>query len=196
LRQISLLSGDFLMSSPAVATAHARSILGRFRRNRRGSAAVEFALVGPLFFCMLFAILETAIVFFAGQLLENATLESARLILTRQAQNTSMTENDFKQNLCDRIKVMFNCQGNLGNLTVDITSFAPGASITIADPIVAGSFTGTFSYNLPPSGSPNTIVVRAFYQWPLFVTRLGYDIGNLNGGKRLLSATAAFHVEP
>ncbi len=122
------------MSSPAVATAHARSILGRFRRNRRGSAAVEFALVAPLFFCMLFAILETAIVFFAGQLLENATLESARLILTRQAQNTAMTEADFKQNLCDRIKVMFNCQGNLGNLTVDITSFAPGATITISRP--------------------------------------------------------------
>jgi Flp pilus assembly protein TadG len=184
------------MSSPVVATAHARSILGRFRRNRRGSAAVEFALVGPLFFCMLFAILETAIVFFAGQLLENATLESARLILTRQAQASAMTEADFKQNLCDRIKVMFNCQGNLGNLTVDITSFSPGASITITDPIVAGSFTGSFAYTLPPSGSPNTVVVRAFYQWPLFVTRLGYDIGNLNGGKRLLSATAAFHVEP
>jgi Flp pilus assembly protein TadG len=184
------------MSSPAVATAPARSILGRFRRNRRGSAAVEFALVAPMFFCVLFAILETAILFFAGQLLENATLESARLILTRQAQTSAMTEADFKQNLCDRIKVMFNCQGNLGNLTVDITSFSPGASITISDPIVAGSFTGTFAYTLPPSGSPNTIVVRTFYQWPLFVTRLGYDIGNLNGGKRLLSATAAFHVEP
>jgi len=184
------------MSSPAVATAPARSILGRFRRNRRGSAAVEFALIAPLFFCMLFAILETAIVFFAGQVLENATLETARLILTRQAQTSALTEADFKSNLCDRIKVMFNCQGNLGALTIDIKSFAPGATITITDPIVAGSLTGPFVYALPPSGSPNTIVVRAFYQWPLFVTRLGYDIGNLNGGKRLLSATAAFHVEP
>ena len=133
--------------------------------------------------------------FFAGQLLENATLESARLILTRQAQNTAMTEADFKQNLCDRIKVMFNCQGNLGNLTVDIF-FCAGRNDHDRDPIVAGSFTGTFVYKLPPSGSPNTIVVRAFYQWPLFVTQLGYDIGNLTGGKRLLSATAAFHVEP
>ena len=184
------------MSSPAVATAPVRSILGRFRRNRRGSAAVEFALIAPLFFCMLFAILETAIVFFAGQVLENATLETARLILTRQAQTSALTEADFKSNLCDRIKVMFNCQGNLGALTVDIKSFAPGATFTITDPIVAGSLTGPFVYALPPSGSPNTIVVRAFYQWPLFVTRLGYDIGNLNGGKRLLSATAAFHVEP
>lgn len=184
------------MPSPVVATAPVRGVLSRFRRNRRGSVAVEFALVAPLFFCMLFAILETAIVFFAGQLLENATLESARLILTRQAQTSAMTEADFKQNLCDRIKIMFNCQGNLGNLTVDMKSFAPGDSITITDPIVAGSLTGPFVYSLPPSGSPNTIVVRAFYQWPLFVTRLGYDIGNLTGGKRLLSATAAFHVEP
>jgi Flp pilus assembly protein TadG len=184
------------MPSPAVATAPVRNVLSRFRRSRRGSAAVEFALVAPLFFCMLFAILETAIVFFAGMVLDNATQESARLILTRQAQNSSMTEADFKQNLCDRIKVMFNCQGNLGNLTVDMKSFAPGDTITITDPIVAGSLTGPFVYSLPPSGSPNTIVVRAFYQWPLFVTRLGYDIGNLTGGKRLLSATSAFHVEP
>ena len=103
------------MSSPAVETASVRGVLDRFRRNRRGSAAVEFALVAPLFFCMLFAILETAIVFFAGQVLENATQESARLILTRQAQASGMTETAFKTNLCNRIKVMFNCEGNLAN---------------------------------------------------------------------------------
>jgi Flp pilus assembly protein TadG len=184
------------MSSPAAAKVSVRNVLARFRRNRRGTAAVEFALVAPLFFCMLFAILETAIVFFASQVLENATQESARLILTRQAQDAGMSETAFKTNLCDRIKVMFNCFGNLGNITVDVQSFAPGATITITEPIVSGALSGTFSYSLPPSGSPNTIVVRAFYQWPLYVTQLGYNIGNLNGGKRLLSATAAFHVEP
>jgi hypothetical protein len=35
-----------------------------------------------------------------------------------------------------------------------------------------------------------------FYQWPLFVTGLGYNIANLTGSKRLLSATAAFRNEP
>ena len=49
------------MSSPAPATVSARNVFRRFRRNRQGSAAVEFALVAPLFFGMLFAILETAI---------------------------------------------------------------------------------------------------------------------------------------
>lgn len=184
------------MSSPAVATVSVRNALHRFRRNRRGSAAVEFALIAPVFFCTLFAILETAIVFFAGQLLEQGTQDSARLMLTHQAQDTGMTETAFKTDLCNRIKVLFNCNGALANITVDVKVFTPGTAITITDPIVSGSLTGPFAYSLPPSGSPNTVVVRAFYEWPLFVTQLGYSISNLNGGKRLLAATAAFHVEP
>ena len=48
-------------------------------------------------------------------------------------------------------------------------------------------------------GSQATVVVRGFYQWPLFVTGLGYNIANIGRGtlnKRLLVATSAFHVEP
>ena len=183
------------MSSPAPATVSARNVFRRFRRNRQGSAAVEFALIAPLFFGMLFAIIETAIVFFAGQVLEQGMADIARLMLTHQAQDTAMTEPLSKPTL-HRIKVMFNCQGNLANLTVDVEDFPPGTVITITDPIVSGSLTGPFTYSLPPSGSPNTVVVRAFYQWPLYVTRFGYNISNLNGSKRLLAATAAFHVEP
>jgi len=171
-------------------------MLRRFRRNRRGTAAVEFALVAPLFFCMLFAIIEMSMVFFAGQVLELGTAESARLMMTHEAQDSGMTETGFKTDLCNRIKVLFNCNGNLGNITVDVKVFAPGTAITITDPIVGGSLTGPFAYSLPPSGSPNTVVIRTFYQWPLFVTGLGFNISNLTGSKRLLAATAAFHVEP
>jgi Flp pilus assembly protein TadG len=184
------------MSSPAPASVSVRNVFSRFRRNRQGSAAVEFALVAPLFFAMLFAIIETAIIFFAGQILEQGTADAARLMLTHQAQDSAMSETDFKTILCDRIKVMFNCQGNLGNLTVDVKVFPPGTTITITDPIVSGNLTGPFAYSLTPAGSPNTVVVRAFYQWPIYVTRFGYNIANLNGSQRLLAATAAFHVEP
>jgi Flp pilus assembly protein TadG len=184
------------MSSPAAATVSVRNVLRRFRRNRQGSTAVEFALVAPLFFAILFAIIEAALVFFAGQLLELGTAESARLMMTHQAQDSGMDETAFKTDLCNRIKVMFNCNGNLGNLTVDVKVFTPGTAITITDPIVSGSLTGPFSYSLPPSGSPNTIVVRALYKWPLFVTGLGFNLANINGSQRLLAATAAFHIEP
>ena len=132
------------MSSPAAATVSVRNACADFAATDRGSAAVEFALVAPLFFGVLFAILETAIVFFAGQVLELGTAESARLMMTHQAQDSGMTETAFKTNLCNRIKVMFNCDGNLANITVDVKVFTPGTAITITDPIVSGSLTGPF----------------------------------------------------
>ncbi len=53
-------------------------------------------------------------------------------------------------------------------------------------------------YQMPNPG--DTVMVRTFYQWPLFVTQLGYNIANLGrntaNAKRLLAATAAFRVEP
>jgi hypothetical protein len=47
-----------------------------------------------------------------------------------------------------------------------------------------------------PGQDGDIVVVRMFYQWQLFVTGLGFNLANLAGGKRLLSATAAFKNEP
>jgi Flp pilus assembly protein TadG len=175
------------MSSPAGSTATVRKVLRRFRRNRRGSAAVEFALVAPVFFALLFAIIETAIVFFAGQVLETGVQDSSRLIYTSQ----SVTASSFKQDVCDRVAVLFTC----ANVCVDVKSYNPGAAVNIADPIDgSGNFNGTCSIDLPTNPS-QTVVVRAFYQWPLIVTGLGYNIANIGRGtsnsKRLLAATTA-----
>ena len=52
------------------------------------------------------------------------------------------------------------------------------------------NFINNMQYN--PGGPGDIVVVRLFYQWPLFVTGLGYNISNLAGSKRLLVATAAF----
>ena len=85
---------------PLFQPPHARSVLRRFRRNRRGSAAVEFALVAPVFFALLFAIIETAIVFFASQVLETVTQNSARQIMTGQAQDANYAQaNSFKDRI-------------------------------------------------------------------------------------------------
>ena len=47
-----------------------------------------------------------------------------------------------------------------------------------------------------PGKDGDIVVVRMFYQWQLFVTGLGFNIANLAGSKRLLTATAAFKNEP
>ena len=50
--------------------------------------------------------------------------------------------------------------------------------------------------NFSPGGPGDIVVVRVFYQWPLFVTGMGFNLSNLAGSKRLLTATAAFQNEP
>jgi Flp pilus assembly protein TadG len=184
------------MPSFAVATVSVSNAVKRFRRNRRGAVAVEFAFIAPIFFALLFAIIETGMVFFAGQVLETGMQDSARLMFTHQAQDGGMTEIQFKTDLCNRIKTLFNCVGDPASLNVDVKLFAPGTTIWLSDPIVGGKLTGPFVYQLPPAGTASTVVVRVFYQWPLYVTGLGYNIANLDGSQRLLAATSAFHVEP
>jgi hypothetical protein len=50
--------------------------------------------------------------------------------------------------------------------------------------------------NYSPGAPGDIVVVRLFYQWPIFVTKFGFNIANLTGSKRLLTATAAFKNEP
>jgi Flp pilus assembly protein TadG len=180
------------MSSPQGSTATVRKTLRRFCRNRRGSAAVEFALVAPVFFALLFAIIETAIVFFAGQVLETVTQDSARMIMTGQAQTGGFSQAQFKTYVCGKISVLFDC---VNGVYVDVQSYPGFSGVSISDPIDAGkNFVPPNNYN--PGGPSDIVVVRLFYQWPLVVTGLGYNISNLSGSKRLLTATAAFRNEP
>jgi Flp pilus assembly protein TadG len=183
------------MPSPLASTASVRNTLRRFRRNRRGSAAVEFALVAPVFFALLFAIIETGIVFFASQLLETIAQDSARTILTGQAQSAAYDQAKFKTNVvCNHIIALFSC----GNIFVDVKSYPAGSfsSITINSQIDGSNNFISNNLQYSPGGPGDIVVVRLFYQWPLFVTGLGYNISNLSGSQRLLSATSAFRNEP
>ena len=185
------------MPSPASSTAAATNVFRRFRRNRRGSAAVEFALVAPVFFALLFAIIETGIMFFASQVLETVTQDAARQVMTGQAQAAGYnTATNFKTNvICtpnNVVNVLFDCANGI---YIDVQSYPSFANVVITDPIDASqSFVPPTNYN--PGVQGNIVVVRLFYQWPLFVTGLGYNIANLNTGKRLLSGTAVFRNEP
>jgi Flp pilus assembly protein TadG len=172
-----------------------RSIFRRFRRNRRGSAAVEFALVAPVFFALLFAIMETAIMFFASQVLETITQNSVRQVLTGQAQGASYAAwTNFRDSVvCGQIPALFTCS----NILVDVETFPSFVGIVLPNHFDAsGNFDpSTFNYN--PGGSCSVVVVQLYYAWPMFVTGLGYNIANMSGGtKRALVATAAFRNEP
>ena len=170
------------------AAAQAR----RFARQQDGAAAVEFALIAAPFLALIFAILETALVFFAGQALETAVADSSRLIMTGQAQDQSFSQTDFKNAVCARIYGLFDCQAGVN---VDVKTFSSFANVTMPSPLDGqGNLQTNFSYN--PGGPGDIVVVRLFYQWPVYVSLLGSSLSNMSGGKHLLIATAAFRNEP
>ncbi|MGY3464256.1 Flp pilus assembly protein TadG [Bradyrhizobium sp. LM6.11] len=127
------------MPSPAPKRFTLLAALRRFRGSRRGSAAVEFALVAPVFFALLFAIIESALMFFASQVLETVAQNSARVLLTGQAQSGSVTacavsgvstpcsQTTFKTYVCNQIPALFDC----AKLYVDVVSTNTFGSLSL-----------------------------------------------------------------
>lgn len=169
-----------------------RSRIGRrFVRREDGSAAVEFALIAAPFLALMFAIIETAMVFFAGQTLEAAAADSARLIMTGQAQAQKFSAADFKTEVCKRIYGLFDCANGV---YVDVKTYSSFSAVT-QTPVTAQNFnTGNMAYT--PGDVGDIVVVSLYYQWPIYVSMLGNKLDNLSGGKRLLAATSVFRVEP
>ena len=140
----------------------------------------------------MFAILETAFVFFAGQTLETAASDSARLIMTGQAQTQNFDEAKFKAAVCTKIYGLFDC----ANVYVDVKSYPSFASMDTSKPIDSNGNlqTGTFGYQ--PGGPGDIVLVRLMYQWPVFASLLGLNLSDMSGNKRLLLSTVAFRNEP
>ena len=62
--------------------SYARSAVGRAHRGRCGQSLVEFAMVVPLFFLLLFGIIEIGRVFFVQMTLQNAVRQAGRFAVT------------------------------------------------------------------------------------------------------------------
>lgn len=165
----------------------------RLLRQQEGAAAIEFGLVAAPFLALVFAIMETAIVFFAGQALETAAADSARLIMTGQAQTAGYDQTKFKEAVCAKIYGLFSCNSGL---YVDVKKYSSFSSINTSKPVDSNGNlqTGTFGYQ--PGGPGDIVVVRLMYQWPVYVSLLGLNLSDVSGGKRLLLSTVAFRNEP
>ena len=174
-------------------TKHLRgfAIARRLLREQDGATAIEFGLVAAPFLALVFAIMETALVFFAGQALETAAMDSARLIMTGQAQTGGYDQARFKEEVCKKIYGLFDCAGGL---LIDVKNYTAFSNIPLAKPITNGVVDTNVGY--APGGPGNIVVVKLMYQWPVHVSLLGLNLSDAAGGKRLLLSTVAFRNEP
>jgi Flp pilus assembly protein TadG len=163
-----------------------------FVSQRRASSTIEFGLLAAPFVALVFAIMQTGAIFFAGQSLETAAATAGRLILTGQAQLQGWTAAQFKQQVCNAITGIFNCQNGI---YIDVETYSSFAAANLGMPVTDGTFNASaMGYN--PGGPGDVVVVRLYYQYPVYVNLLGSSLSNLNGGFNLLAATAVFKNEP
>jgi Flp pilus assembly protein TadG len=168
------------------------ALIRRFVMQKKAATTIEFALLVVPFVALLFAILQTALVFFAGQTLETAAAASARLIFTGKAQTAGWTAAQFKSEVCNQIHGIFNCSNGV---YVDVETYPSFAAINTGLPISNGSLnTSALGYN--PGGPGDIVMLRLYYQYPVFVNLLGFNLSNLTGGYDLFAATAIFKNEP
>ncbi|MEG3178033.1 TadE/TadG family type IV pilus assembly protein [Sphingomonas sp. RB3P16] len=186
-----------------------------------GTAAVEFAIVGPAFIALLLAILYTALIFLAQQMLETAALASARLLLTGSAQTirlangtVGMSASDLKNAICNGatgtnasgaavtiprlLPPMLSCSRLTVNVrtanTYNVASTAAPTFTYNSQGVITSTNTG---YNTQSGGDGQSqiVVLQLIYLWPTGVGPLGLDLTNQPNGNRMLVATSVSTTE-
>ena len=184
---------SFFKSRPAAGREPSASAAG-FARAEDGAAALEFAIVAAPFIALVLATIQTALAFFAGQVLESAATDASRIILTGSAQNSNMSQAGFATAVCGKIQTLFNCS----KVMIDVQTASSFSAANTSMPSLtfngSGNVSNSWQYN--PGNPGDIVILRVMYQWPVFLGPLGLSLSNESNGNLLLMATAAFRNEP
>jgi hypothetical protein len=106
----------------------------------------------------------------------------------------TLSQDDFKQKVCDQVRIFFTC----GGLMVDMQVATTWSSANTAMPTLTfdGQGAVTNSWKFDPGGAGDIVVLRVMYVWPVMLGPLGFNLSNLSNGNRQIMATAAFQNEP
>lgn len=171
-----------------------RRMARRFRRDRRGATAVEFAMISPLFFGFLFAILESGTLYLRVTALETGVEEAKRVTLTGQVAGSGAPTQQiekFKTAFCDKISWLITCS----EVKFDVRAFTVFGDAAMPSPIKNGAFDPK-NLDFNPGKPCQIVVIRAYYEVSSLTALIRNDVSQLSNGKVLLVGSAAFKNEP
>jgi Flp pilus assembly protein TadG len=163
-------------------------------RDVEAATAVEFAMLVTPFVALVLASLQLSIMFYAGQVLQSATMIAGRQLMTGSDQQAGFTQSKFHTAVCNDANFLFSC----GDLMVDVQS-ASSYSTLNTSPIsltynAQGNVTNTWSYS--PGAAGDIVIVRVLYNWPVVGGPLALGLANQPNGNHLLVGTSVFKNEP
>ncbi len=169
-------------------------VVRRFKNNEEGATAVEFAIIGGPFFLLIFAIIETSLLFFANQYLETIVDDIARLYRTGQIANIS-TKADLKTEICNRVVALFDC-----NKIVIQVDTSPKFSSLPPPPTVSGNVDGSGNYapteRFPSEICPSEVLqFTASYEWPIYANYSAPLVSKGLNDNALINVTSVIRTE-
>lgn len=166
--------------------------LNRFRRETRGVTAIEFAIVALPFFVTILGTFENSVLYVAQQTLENAVVETSRLVRTGRVIEEDIDEVEFRARVCDMIDVMMTCDARL---EIDVRVFTQFAGLNPPPPQDAnGDWNPLLTFD--PGAAGDIILMRVFYEWSMLTPVLAEIVTGEADGSLILVASAAFRNEP
>ncbi|MEM7328768.1 MAG: TadE/TadG family type IV pilus assembly protein [Pseudomonadota bacterium] len=185
---------------PGVFAARWQQKFEAFCDDRRGIAAVEFALIAVPFFFLIFGLLEVCVIFIMSSILEHGASEAARQIRTGQLQTAGLDaaamEAAFRQDVCDELFGLMSCDRRLMTDVQTFTSFGgTGSSPALTYDSTTGNLDDT-GFGFSAGGQNEIVVIRVFYEWDLIIPVLSAPLANMSNNRLLLQSTVAFRNEP
>jgi Flp pilus assembly protein TadG len=185
--------------SPAKGLSHGlRRGLRSWRKDARGTTAVEFAIVGVPFLMMCFGVITVGLHFLTTYSLENAVERAGRLIRTGQAQQGSMSADQFKQKICENAASYIDCTHKMRvhvQSWADFASVAPKACLDNGGNL-AGSGNGGAPISDSSGGASRVVLITVCYEWELAARLPFLRLGKMTNGSALIQAATTFKTEP
>ncbi len=167
-----------------------------FRHNQRGAAALEFAILAPIFLALTFSIIEAGFYFFINSAVDSANAKAARLIRTGQAQGGALDRDAFFDEVCSVVRAFGSCEEKL---TVDVSRFNNFSALAadVSNPVCRDADPMDVDALPYQTGAQRDIIrVRICFLYRGFNPALGMNLQRAaNGDFRMLS-TSIFRNEP
>ncbi len=164
-----------------------------FLRDERGVTAIEFGFLAIPFLALVLVILETAIIFIAGMILDNAVNDTVRLIRTGQAENANFNITSFRADVCSGTVGMMACE-DLRIRVREVATFNAANAVPVITNPVNGNWNVIEQYNDGVGGS--VIVAEVYYKWDPVINFRWLNINAGPDGTVLLGSARVWRNEP
>lgn len=166
----------------------------RMGRDENGATAIEFSILAIPFVMIVFAVLETSLSFTAQEVISNSVDKISRQIRTGQIDATTTTKAQFRQLICDDIKLLVD--DSCPELEFDLKSYANFSAVPKTIPMSSPTVLNTSGFTYAPGGSETINHLRVFYRWPVITDIMKQHLAGLEDGKTLLFSSSTWQNEP